>query len=104
MITGLQTGDANLFNAAAQAMRANAADVGGNNVPITGGADNADGLTATQVPSQASTPVATNQGGTSSASNATKNMVAAHTGTQVAGMQTDHMQRTSGHHLAHMGH
>ena len=37
MIKGLQTGDATLVTAAADQMHGNAADVGGNNVPVTGG-------------------------------------------------------------------
>ena len=45
MIKGLQTGNAALVAAAADQMHANAADVGGNNIPVTGGTYNADGLT-----------------------------------------------------------
>jgi hypothetical protein len=41
----LQTGNAALVAAAADQMHANAADVGGNNIPVTGGTYNADGLT-----------------------------------------------------------
>jgi hypothetical protein len=107
LIQGLQNGDAATVNAAAQVMHANAADVGGNNVPITGGTYNADGLTVAQVLPQASTPVATSQGGTSSASSASStsaaDMVAVDTSTQ-ASMQTDHMQQVSDHHLAYMWH
>jgi hypothetical protein len=49
MIKGLQTGNAALVAAAADEMHANAADVGGNNLPITGGTYNADGLTVASV-------------------------------------------------------
>jgi hypothetical protein len=49
MIKGLQTGNATLVTAAADQMQGNAADVGGNNVPVTGGAYNADGVTVAEV-------------------------------------------------------
>ena len=49
MIKGLQTGDATLLTAAADQMHGNAADVGGNNVPVTGGTYNTDGVTVTEV-------------------------------------------------------
>ena len=49
MIKGLQTGNAALVGAAAEQMHANAADVGGNNIPVTGGTYNADGLTVADV-------------------------------------------------------
>ena len=49
MIKGLQTGNATLVTAAADQMHGNAADVGGNNVPVTGGTYNADGVTVTEV-------------------------------------------------------
>jgi hypothetical protein len=53
MIKGLQTGNAALVAAAAEEMHANSADVGGNNVPVTGGAYNADGTTVADVLSTA---------------------------------------------------
>jgi hypothetical protein len=53
MIEGLQTGNAALVAAAADQMHANSADVGGNNVPVTGGTYNADGLTVAEVLSTA---------------------------------------------------
>ena len=53
MIEGLQTGNATLVAAAAEEMHANAADVGGNNTPVTGGAYNPDGLTVADVLSTA---------------------------------------------------
>jgi hypothetical protein len=53
MIEGLQTGNAALVSAAAEQMHANSADVGGNNVPVTGGTYNADGLTVADVLSTA---------------------------------------------------
>jgi hypothetical protein len=49
MIKGLQTGNAALVAAAADQMHANSADVGGNNVPATGGEYNPDGLTVAEV-------------------------------------------------------
>ena len=49
MIEGLQTGDAALVSAAAEEMHTNAADVGGNNIPLNGGTYNVDGLTAAEV-------------------------------------------------------
>ncbi|WP_156435029.1 hypothetical protein [Bradyrhizobium lablabi] len=49
MIKGLQTGNAALVTAAADQMHGNAADVGGNNIPVTGGTYNPDGLTVAEV-------------------------------------------------------
>ena len=46
MIKGLNSGNAALVTAAAEEMHANAADVGGNNIPVNGGTYNTDGLTA----------------------------------------------------------
>jgi hypothetical protein len=67
MIKGLQTGDANLVTAVADQMHGNAADVGGHNVPVTGGTYNTDGATVAEVlgtpvaatPPAAETPAAT---------------------------------------------
>jgi hypothetical protein len=56
MIEGLNTGNAALVAAAADQMHANSADVGGNNIPVTGGTYNADGLTVADVLSTAGTP------------------------------------------------
>ena len=56
MIEGLQTGNAALVGAAAEQMHANAADVGGNNIPVNGGTYNADGLTVADVLSTAGCP------------------------------------------------
>ena len=53
MIEGLRTGNATLVAAAADEMHANAADVSGNNVPVTGGTYNADGQTVADVLSTA---------------------------------------------------
>ncbi|GAU84218.1 hypothetical protein [Bosea sp. BIWAKO-01] len=53
MIKGLKTGDAALVTAAAEVIHDNAADVGGNNIPITGGHFNPDGLTVAEVLSTA---------------------------------------------------
>jgi trimeric autotransporter adhesin len=60
MIKGLQTGNAALVAAAADEMHGNAADVGGNNAPVTGGTYNTDGLTVADV---LSTAVAQADGG-----------------------------------------
>jgi hypothetical protein len=49
MIKGLQTGDATLVTAAADQMHGNAADVGGNNVLVTGGTYNTHGVTVAEV-------------------------------------------------------
>ncbi|WP_051379705.1 hypothetical protein [Bradyrhizobium murdochi] len=49
MIKGLQTGNATLVVAAADQMHGNAADIGGNNIPVTGGTYNPDGLTVAEV-------------------------------------------------------
>ena len=49
MIKGLKTGNADLVSAAAEEMHANAADVGGNNLPNTGGTYNPDGITVAEV-------------------------------------------------------
>ncbi|MBI5322038.1 hypothetical protein [Bradyrhizobium sp.] len=53
MIKGLTTGNAALVAAAAQVIHDNAADVGGNNIPVTGGTYNPDGLTLAEVLSTA---------------------------------------------------
>lgn len=53
VIKGLQTGNAALVTASAEEMHANAADVGGNNTPATGGTYNADGATVADVLSTA---------------------------------------------------
>ena len=47
------TGNAALVAAAAQVIHDNAADVGGNNIPVTGGTYNPDGLTLADVLSTA---------------------------------------------------
>ena len=57
MIRGLTTGNAALVAAAAQVIHDNAADVGGNNIPVTGGTYNPDGLTVADVLSTAGTPL-----------------------------------------------
>ncbi|MGJ4952428.1 hypothetical protein [Bradyrhizobium sp. HKCCYLS20291] len=49
ILEGFQTGNKALVAAAADQMHQNAADVGGNNIPINGGAYNVDGTTAAQV-------------------------------------------------------
>ncbi|MCP4619759.1 MAG: hypothetical protein GY844_25370 [Bradyrhizobium sp.] len=60
MIKGLNTGNAALVTAAAQVIHDNAADVGGNNIPVTGGSYNPDGLTLAEALSMATpTPAAT---------------------------------------------
>jgi len=49
MIKGLQTGNAALVTAAADQMHGNAADIGGHNVPVTGGTYNTEGATVAEV-------------------------------------------------------
>jgi hypothetical protein len=49
VIKGLQTGNAALVTAAADQMHGNAADIGGNNIPATGGTYNTGGLTVAEV-------------------------------------------------------
>lgn len=58
MIEGLQSGNTALVSAAAEQMHANSADVGGNNIPVTGGTYNPDGLTVADVLSTATAAVA----------------------------------------------
>jgi hypothetical protein len=53
MIKGLNTGNHALVAAAAQVIHDNAADVGGNNIPVTGGTYNPDGATVADVLSTA---------------------------------------------------
>ena len=62
MIHGLQTGNAALVAAAAEQMHNNAADVGGNNAPVTGGTYNTDGLTVADVLSTATPPAVADAG------------------------------------------
>jgi len=57
MIQGLQTGNAAQVSAAGQGFMADAADVSGNNVPVTGGTFNTAGTTVAQVLSTANGPV-----------------------------------------------
>jgi hypothetical protein len=49
MIKGLQTGNVALVTAAADQMHGNAADIGGHNIPVTGGTFNTDGVTVAEV-------------------------------------------------------
>jgi hypothetical protein len=58
MIKGLNTGNVALVAAAAGVIHDNAADVAGNNIPVTGGTFNADGLTVADVLSTAGAPAA----------------------------------------------
>ncbi|MCW5703000.1 MAG: hypothetical protein KIT82_10485 [Bradyrhizobium sp.] len=58
MIRGLTTENAALVAAAASVIHDNAADVAGNNIPITGGEFNPDGLTLVEVLSTATTALA----------------------------------------------
>ena len=58
IIKGLKTGNAALVTAAAEEMHANASDVGGNNLPVSGGTYNTDGLTAADVLGQATAAAA----------------------------------------------
>jgi hypothetical protein len=57
LIKGLQTGNAALVAAGAEQMHANAADVGGNNIPLNGGTYNGDALTIADALSTATGPL-----------------------------------------------
>ena len=85
MIKGLQTGNAALVAAAADQMHANSADVGGNNIPVTGGTYNPDGLTVAEVLGTAApvaeTPVAQTPAVTAVTAASDVQQVAAHTAT-----------------------
>ena len=128
MLEGLHSGNATLVAAAAQEMHANAADVGGNNVPTTGGTYNADGLTVAQVlttaapavasaapatPTQATAPVATAPAATAPATQTATNTAAAapthaaDTGAHLAdaaaaALDLQHPQAEMANHLQHM--
>ena len=58
MIKGLQTGNVALVQAAAEEMHANAANISSNDLPVTGGTYNTDGLTVADVLSTAGAPAA----------------------------------------------
>jgi len=74
MVKGLQTGNAALVAAAADEMHANAADVGGNNIPVTGGTYNPDALTAADaLPTAIAASPATAAPATAAAPGATQN-------------------------------
>jgi hypothetical protein len=116
MIKGLQTGDANLVTAVADQMHGNAADVGGNNVPVTGGTYNTDGATVAEVlgtlaaatPPAAETPAAT----AAAADTAAAHAVAPTISVESAAIATaditvgvadhDHSPAPELHHLHHM--
>jgi hypothetical protein len=93
MIKGLKTGNAALVTAAAEEMHANAADVGGNNLPVNGGTYNTDGLTVADVLGQATAAAATGastagaaaQAATSAANTATPAMTTAAAAPATAG-------------------
>jgi hypothetical protein len=57
MIKGLQNHNAALVTAAAEGFHANAMDVSGNNVPLSGGTFNPDGLTVADALSTATAPL-----------------------------------------------
>ncbi len=99
MIKGLKTGNAALVTAAAEQMHANAADVGGNNTPVTGGAYNPDGATVADVLSTAGAPPAPVLAATTATTAAT-------TGTSTAvppPPATSMSARTDGHAGANAG-
>ncbi|MDE2377962.1 hypothetical protein [Bradyrhizobium sp.] len=75
MIKGLKTANASLVAAAADEMHANAADVGGNNIPVTGGTYKPDALTIVDALSTAVAP-ATSTTSTPVASAGTANQTA----------------------------
>jgi len=108
MIEGLKSGDATLVTAAADQMHANAADVGGNNLPVNGGTYNTDGLTVADVlgaapqvaantptPATPATPAAGQAGGAQHAAHAPQPVVA-------AVHDVAHVMPHDPHGLAHM--
>ncbi len=101
MIKGLQTGNAALVAAAADQMHGNSADVGGNNVPVTGGAYNPDGLTVAEVlgtaPAIAATAVAETPAATAVAAAPDVHQVAAATAEQTSFATADHAAGVEGH-------
>lgn len=111
MIRGLTTGNAALVTAAAQVIHDNAADVGGNNIPVTGGTYNPDGLTLAEVLSTAA-PAPAVAAATASAAAAPQPVAAAAAGPEgehgsfgLAGAGADiqhHADRFEGHHFHHL--
>lgn len=114
MLEGLQTGNVALVSAAAEEMHANAADVGGNNTPSTGGAYNTDGLTAADVLSTAVTAVAATTPATAATvataapaaaipATATTADAATHTADLVVGVDMSHGHAAEmAHHFQHV--
>jgi hypothetical protein len=119
MIKGLNTGNAALVAAAAQVIHDNAADVGGNNIPTTGGAFNPDGLTVADVLSTAgaaaavaaaaapvaATPAAAPAVQTAAAapaSNAPASEIKGAADADVAEPDLHHQQFDVAHHLHHL--
>lgn len=105
MIEGLQTGNAALVAAAAEEMHANAADVGGNNIPITGGTFNPDGLTVADVLTTATAAVAV-AAVTPAATTTTATTTVADAGTAAAGTTAADLHHAAipdmTHHFHHM--
>jgi hypothetical protein len=100
MIEGLQSGNAALVAAAAEEMHANAADVGGNNVPIGGGTYNPDGMTVAEV-LPAATAVAATATVTPPAAVAAATLPAAIAETTPS-VAVDHGATGFAHHLHHL--
>jgi hypothetical protein len=61
-VEGLRTGNVDMVKAAAEQLHANAADVGGNNIPLGGGTYNGDALTVAEALSTATNPPAVTEG------------------------------------------
>lgn len=61
-VEGLRTGNVDMVKAAAEQLHANAADVGGNNIPLGGGTYNGDALTVAEALSTATDPPAVTEG------------------------------------------
>jgi hypothetical protein len=108
MINGLKSGDAVQVSAAAEEMHANAADVGGNNVPISGGAFNTDGRTVAEVlgassgtTTAATTPPATTTAPTTPTTVADTGAVDP-THVTMPDAHQAHTQVDAGHHFGHM--
>jgi hypothetical protein len=110
MIEGLQTGNAALVAAAADQMHANSADVGGNNIPVTGGTYNPDGLTVAEVLSSAGTVAAAAAPAEANASMSAAAVPTAPAASAVsvadaAGTAADHhWSAPQHHHYEHMWH
>jgi len=118
MIKGLTTGNVALVDAAAAVIHDNAADVAGNNVPITGGDYNADGLTVADVlstavaapaaavaavaPAAAAPAAAAEPAAAVASATPAATLAAADAGTHDVAPTTVEIHHDVGHHFHHM--